>query len=566
LAKNKFELSNGAGVVLEGGTDLPVLDISELHGTPQQRDLEYRDQLPHREKSYLRGHERVVLIKRPQVEMPAEPLTAIGIAKKAAHAETIDHIGYGKKPLVASVNPLEGSEERSRYEAEHGRDSLQAAGDLGDDFPQIMDKTILSLSESQGVEYEENIKDTPFRQERIGSIILLDLDKNDLLGRKFSAIAGWGYPRYTSADAPASYINMIARRWRDDPSYLIRHNYDARDGQTYPLSKGFERSVQWLIDRTNENPEGLVEYKKYPYGGMRNQGWRDSASALVHTDGSWANSDHGLAAIDVQSVSFDALRNAAKIYREFDFLKNEELASELDERAWNIQRRILRDGWADGHFVSGWDRTENNYSRQIASKTSAIGRLLRSEILKADNPQVKEQLHQTIRSLMMPDMLTRWGIRTLSSDEEGYVPFSYHIGPIWPHDTNEIAAGMSDHGFHAIDRIISATTSHLHGTTGLFYEHISGDDSEEPTIPQRDTYVYSELYDELYLWEQVPPMAQTWAATTEYAKQRRLAQAPLHATDPKDFALEKEVWKIVSDAVKKVVYLYEPQLALALSA
>jgi hypothetical protein len=564
LAKNKFELGDGAGVALEGGTDLPVLDISELPGAPQQRDLEYRGQLPHRERGYLRGHEKVVLIKRPRIELPSSSLTALGIAKKASHAETPDHIGYGKRPIVASVNPLDGSRERSRYEAEHGRDSLQAASDLGDEFPQIMDKTIISLSESQGVEYEENVKGVPFRQERPGSIILLDLDKDDLLGRKFSAIAGWGYPRYTSADAPASYVNLIARRWREDPSYLIRHNYDARDGATYPLSKGFERSVRWLIDRTDENPEGFVEYKKYPYGGMRNQGWRDSASALIHSDGSWANSDHGLAAVDVQSVSFDALRNAARIYREF--YKDEKMASELDERAWNIQRRILRDGWADGHFVSGWDRTENNYSRQIASKTSAIGRLLRSDVLKADNPEVKEQLHQTIQSLMAPDMLTRWGVRTLSSDERGYVPFSYHIGPIWPHDTNEIAAGMSQHGFVGLDRIISATTSHLHGNTGVFYEHISGDDSEEPTIPQRDTYVYSELYNELYLWEQVPPMAQTWAATTEYAKQRRLSRAPLHATNSQDFSFEKEVWKTVSDPVKKVVYLYEPELAMALSA
>jgi hypothetical protein len=564
LPKNKFELASGAGVALEGGTDLPVLDISELPGTPQQRDLEYRSQLPHRERSYLRDHEKVMLTKRSRVEMPAKPLTAIGVAMKAAHAETIDHIGYGKKPIVASVNPLEGSTQRSRYEAEHGRDEEQAAEDLGGDFPQVIDKTVISLSESQGIEYEENVPGVPFRQEREGSIILLNLAKDDLLGRKFSAIAGWGYPRYTSADAPASYINLIARRWRQDPSYLIRHTYDARDGQTYPLSRGFERSVRWLIDRTDENPEGFVEYKKYPYGGMRNQGWRDSASALVHTDGSWANSDHGIAALDVQSVSFDALRNSARIYREF--YKDEKKASDLDERSWNIQRRILHNGWTGGHFVSGWDRTESNYSRKIETKTSAIGRLLRSGVLKTDNPEVKEKLHQTIRGVMAPDMLTRWGIRTLSSDEAGYVPFSYHIGPIWPHDTNEIAAGMSDHGFFGLDRVISTTTTHLHEVSGVFYEHISGDDSEEPTVPDRDTYVYSEFYDELYLWEQVPPIAQTWAATTEYAKQRRLSNTPLHAADPEKFAFEKEIWKTLSDSVKKAAYLYEPELAMALSA
>ena len=565
MAKNKLGVSDGSGVVHDDTSDMPILKVSELPGSPADRDSRYRGQLPTREKKYLKGHEKVVLIKASKSELPPRPLTPLEVAVKAANADTPDEIGL-KGPTVASINPIENSSARSRYQAQHGRDDLQAANDLAEDFPVLVDTTILTLSKSQGVENEENLPGVPFRQERVGSIILLDLHKDDRLGRKFSAIAGWGYPRYTSADAPGSYINLIARRWRQDPSYLIRHNYDARDGATYALTKGFERSVQWLMDRTDENPEGFVEYKKYAYGGMRNQGWRDSASAMVHIDGSWANSDYGLAAIDVQGISFDAFRNAAKIYREFDLLKNEKKADELDERAWNIQRRIIHDGWAGTHFVSGWDRTENNYSRQIASKTSAIGRLLRSGILKTDNPETHEKLRQTIRGLMAPDMLTRWGLRTLSSDELGYVPFSYHIGPIWPHDTNEIAAGMSDHGYFGLDRIISATTTHLHQTTGVFYEHISGDDSDEPNVPQRDTYVYSELYDELYLWEQVPPIAQTWAATTEYAKERRLSVNPQHAIDPAKLSFEKQIWTNLSDSVKKTVFLYEPELALALSA
>jgi len=567
LAKDKFELDNGNGVILEGGTDLPVLKVSELHGTPTERDSQYRNQVPFLERKHLKGHEKVVLIKRPKVEMPPEPLAALKVAMKAARAQTPDEIGYNG-PTVASINPLEDSTERSRYEAQHGRDDLQAANDLKEDFPQLLDTTIHELAKKQGVENEENIPGIPFRQERVGSIILLDLDKDDLLGRKFSAIAGWGYPRYTSADAPGSFVSAMTYRWKQDPSYLIRHNYDARDGITYAYTEAFKRSVQWLIDRTDENPEGFVEYKRYPYGGMRNQGWRDSASALVHKDGSWANSDYGIAAIDVEGISFDALRDASKVYREF--FKDEKIAGELDDRAWNIQRRILNDGWADGFFISGWDRTENNYPRKIASKTSAMGRLLRTGVLKSDNPEIKEKLHQTVRTLMMPDMLTRWGERTLSANENGYVPFSYHIGPIWPHDTNEIAAGMSDHGFYGLDRVISATTTHLHDVTGVFYEHISGFDSDVPSVPQRDTYVYSELYDELYLWEQVPPMGQTWAASTEYAKQRRLHlnkhAGKLHAVDPDKFALEREVWKDVADSVKEVVFQYEPELFIALSA
>jgi hypothetical protein len=174
LAKDKFELDNGNGIILEGGTDLPVLKVSELHGTPKERDSQYRNQVPFLERKYLKGHEQVVLIKRPKVEMPPEPLAALKVAMKAARAQTPDEIGYNG-PTVASINPLEGSNERSRYEAQHGRDDLQAANDLKEDFPQLLDTTIHELANKQGVENEENIPGIPFRQETVGWIILLDL-------------------------------------------------------------------------------------------------------------------------------------------------------------------------------------------------------------------------------------------------------------------------------------------------------------------------------------------------------------------------------------------------------
>jgi glycogen debranching enzyme len=46
-------------------------------------------------------------------------------------------------------------------------------------------------------------------------------------------------------------------------------------------------------------------------------------------------------------------------------------------------------------------------------------------------------------------MWTGWGIRTLSSKNPAYDPFSYHRGSIWPHDNAIIAAGMKRYGFHA---------------------------------------------------------------------------------------------------------------------
>nr|WP_248841813.1 hypothetical protein [Thermococcus thioreducens] len=45
--------------------------------------------------------------------------------------------------------------------------------------------------------------------------------------------------------------------------------------------------------------------------------------------------------------------------------------------------------------------------------------------------------------LFQPDMLSRYGIRTLSAREKAYNPFSYHRGSVWPHDNALIALGLA---------------------------------------------------------------------------------------------------------------------------
>jgi glycogen debranching enzyme len=48
---------------------------------------------------------------------------------------------------------------------------------------------------------------------------------------------------------------------------------------------------------------------------------------------------------------------------------------------------------------------------------------------------------------MQPDMWSGWGIRTLSSRNPAYNPFSYQLGSVWPHDNGIIALGFKRYGF-----------------------------------------------------------------------------------------------------------------------
>jgi glycogen debranching enzyme len=58
-----------------------------------------------------------------------------------------------------------------------------------------------------------------------------------------------------------------------------------------------------------------------------------------------------------------------------------------------------------------------------------------------------EHAARVVKRLMQPDMWSGWGIRTLSSDNPAYNPFSYQRGSVWPHDNGIIALGFRRYGF-----------------------------------------------------------------------------------------------------------------------
>jgi glycogen debranching enzyme len=540
----------------------PILSIDELPPMSDQRD-----ELPHEKRKYLRPEEKVVHIHEPEHIWPRHAVTAHEVLMKARQPYISDELGRTGS-IIASVNIGDDDSKQSKYQTEHGRDALEAANHVHEtqEHFHLLKSVVISLAESQGVENEEYVHGKPHRQERVGSIILVNRHPEDTLTKKFMRRLEWGMPFYGSVDAPAKFVNAIHRLHTENRNFLRETKYVPRDmeGLKADMSLAFERSVQWLVDNSEQH-NGMVAYKNpIKGGGIRNQGWRDSSNAMVHQNGEWANDQYGIAPIEVQGEAFDAFQNAALVYREL--FKDNSKADELDERAWHLFHIIKENGFRNGRFVSGFDWDQNNQLRPIDTTTSAAGRFLGSKIAKLDNPEVQEMVEQTILRLFKEDMLTKWGLRTVASSEEFYVPWVYHNG-VWKYDTDDIGANLSDLGYFGLDRILSALTTAQHKETGVFYEHVSGDDSEDqPVIPGQDIYVFNELYRELYLWMQAPPAGQTWSATSEIAKITRLANRPhITAIDPKKLALEKKIWEQLPDHIRQVVSIYEPNLAIALS-
>ncbi len=50
--------------------------------------------------------------------------------------------------------------------------------------------------------------------------------------------------------------------------------------------------------------------------------------------------------------------------------------------------------------------------------------------------------------LMMPDLFSGWGIRTLSDRHPAFNPFAYHLGSVWPAASAIIGFGLKRYGFN----------------------------------------------------------------------------------------------------------------------
>jgi glycogen debranching enzyme len=116
-------------------------------------------------------------------------------------------------------------------------------------------------------------------------------------------------------------------------------------------------------------------------------------------------------------------------------------AFELYRHARDLKQRFAEAFWMpEERFLAfGLDPQK----RQIRSIVSNAGHCLATGIV------AKEHAPDVVRRLMAPDMFSGWGIRSLSSENPAYNPFSYHLGSIWPAENATTAFGMKRYGFSA---------------------------------------------------------------------------------------------------------------------
>ena len=165
------------------------------------------------------------------------------------------------------------------------------------------------------------------------------------------------------------------------------------------------------------------------------QSWKDSGDSQRFHDGTIATGP--IAACEVQGYVYAAKLGIAELARAA--WRDRALAERLEREAAELRARFDEAFWVEergGFYALALDGEK----RRVDSLTSNIGHLLFTGIVPP------ERVDAVVDQLMGPPLWSGWGVRTMSSDDAGFNPLSYHNGTVWPHDNSLIAWGLARQG------------------------------------------------------------------------------------------------------------------------
>jgi glycogen debranching enzyme len=195
------------------------------------------------------------------------------------------------------------------------------------------------------------------------------------------------------------------------------------------------RAIHWLDEYSDLNGDGFYEYTKLSTKGLKNQSWKDSGEAVVDEEGRQVPDP--IASADVQALAYMAKLRLAELLRWRD--RTDE-AKKLEHDASELKKRFNDVFWLDDEGF--YSEALGPDGRPIKAIGSDAGACIAAGI--ADSSRVP----RTVERLMESDLFTGWGVRTLSSKNPAYNPYSYQRGSVWPAETAILALGFLRYGLH----------------------------------------------------------------------------------------------------------------------
>ena len=297
----------------------------------------------------------------------------------------------------ASLPPQEPGDP-GRFHALFGRDSLITALQVLPAAPEVARATLRALASRQGRVEDPEIDEEPGK-----------------IPHEYRPVAGpwFAENRWPTRDGALLYYGTAdATSW-----FLVVLDALGDAALTQELEPAWRAAAGWLAAALDDGG-GLVHYgpRRGP-GGLEQQGWRDAmppveereeGSGIVLPDGTAPPAP--LADADCQAVAVAALEALARL----------DPAGGWPARAAALRARLRE--W--GPDVMALDRR----GTVVPGAGSQLGWLLWAGALEG------EAAAAAAERLVEPDILTDFGLRTLSASHPAFRPQAYHRGGIWPFD------------------------------------------------------------------------------------------------------------------------------------
>ncbi|GAA1435780.1 glycogen debranching N-terminal domain-containing protein [Microlunatus lacustris] len=229
---------------------------------------------------------------------------------------------------------------------------------------------------------------------------------------------------YGTIDATPLWVCLLHDTWRAGlPEAEVRE-----------LLPALEAALGWLLEHFDADGDGFGEYLDASGHGLANQGWKDSADSVRFRDGRIA--DGPVALCEVQGYAHEAALAGAALLEAFERPGAERL------RTWaaTLARRFRAAFWVGEGDERYPALALDGQGNRVDALTSNIGHLLGTGILDAEEELL------VARRVSGPALDSGLGLRTMSTDDAGYDPLSYHCGSVWPHDTAVVVAGLARAG------------------------------------------------------------------------------------------------------------------------
>lgn len=271
---------------------------------------------------------------------------------------------------------------------------------------------------------------------------------------------------YGSVDATPLFVTLLAEAW----------NWGLPDDEVDALLPYAERAMEWVVERTGDDADGLLRYNPRP-GGLRHQSWKDSVDAVRDAEG--RRIEPPLALCEVQGYAYEAANGLAAL---LTHRNRHDSAQRLLNWAEALRKRFAELFWIPS--------TEGPASRYVAiavghgptpvsGPASNMGQLLSTGILD------EEDCSDVAAWLAHPQLNSGWGLRSRSATVPGFNPLSYHGGSVWTHDTAIALRGLCVSGRHQealalMNGLLDAATHFEYRMPELYGGDARTDDSPAP--------------------------------------------------------------------------------------